>query len=118
MDLNRHSRLLMMQLRPLTSDKNASKTDSNQQNDASGFNIFEQLKAKQSGQRNGGFEESPEIDEREKARLNREAAKAEKDVNERQKKTFGIGSLVTVLASLGFYIYLGTKCFNNHRSCI
>ena len=95
-------------MRYLSTDKNASKSNAtDDQKDAAGFNIFEQLKAQQSGQKSEGFEESPEMDEREKARLKREAEKAEKDVNERQRKTFGVGSLITIFGSLGLYIYLG-----------
>lgn len=98
---------LMMSLRPFATDKNASKSNTDDPKDAAGFNIFEQLKAQQSGQSSAGFEEAPEMDEREKEKLKREAEKAQKDVNDRQKKTFVTSALVLGLASLGTYLYLG-----------
>lgn len=98
----------VMSLRPFSTDKNASKSNNaDESKDASGFNIFEQLKAQQSGQKSAGFDDAPEMDERQKEKFKREAEKAEKDVNDRQKRTFLVGSLVIGLASLGVYLYLG-----------
>ena len=101
-------RPLMMQYRALSSDKDASRsTPPDGQKETSGFNIFEQLKAQKSGQKSEDFEDPADMDEKAREKLNREAAKAEKDVNERQKKTFGYGSLSFLASSLGLYIFLG-----------
>lgn len=98
----------MMSMRSFSTDKNASKSNTTDESkDAAGFNIFEQLKAQQSGQKSSGFEEAPEMDERQKEKFKREAEKAEKDVTDRQKRTFFSGSLVIGVASLGIYLYLG-----------
>ena len=75
--------------------------------DDSGFNIFEQLKAQQQGKGNQGFEEESEMDEKEKERLKRQQESAEKEINERQARTFGVGTISMILGLVGMYAYLG-----------
>ena len=50
------------------------------------------------------------MDPKEEEKLKREADKAEKEVKDRQKRTFRTSTLVIGTASLGAYLYLGKFC--------
>jgi hypothetical protein len=105
---NRSFYPVSISVRPFTTDKNASKSDkTGDAEDAAGFDIFEQLKAKNSGKSSSRFNDAPEMDPKEEEKLKREAEKAEKEVKDRQKKTFRTSTLVIGIASLGAYLYLG-----------
>jgi hypothetical protein len=107
--MNRSLYRSMISMRSFTTDKNASKSNTtNDSKDAAGFDIFEQLKAKQSGKGSSNFDS--ERDPREEERFKREAEKAEKEVKQRQNKSFWISALVIGVGSLGAYLYLGNIC--------
>ena len=84
------------------------KADNEQVTD-DGFNIFEQLKSKKQQSKQGSSgEENPEnLDPKEEERIRRRQESAEKEINERQKKTFGRGTLFLGLSAIGIYAYLG-----------
>ena len=97
-------------LRNMSSKKKSDKgkTEAEQVTD-DGFNIFEQLKSKQQQSKQGpAEEENPEnMDPKEQERIRRRQESAEKEINERQAKTFGRGTLFLGLSVIATYAYLG-----------
>ncbi len=97
-----HSLMLSKQLFSSTKKPNTDQQD--ESNGPAGFNIFEQLKQQQKS--NESFEE-PELSPREKERLKRNQESAEKEINERQSRTFGLGTAFLVLGLVGSYAFMG-----------
>ena len=69
-------------------------------NQDSGYDLFEQLKAQQSYK-------DPDADLKERERIRRQQESAEKEINERQAKTFGAGSIMMLAGVIGLYAYMG-----------
>ena len=81
-----------------------SKSETQEEAAESGFNIFEQLKAQQNQKMD---QEDPELNEKEKERIKRQQESAEREINEKQAKTFGAGSMIFALGSIALYAFLG-----------